>query len=290
MDLRHGDCFAVLPTLPSESVDLVLTSPPYADLKTYGDFKGVAPDDYVEWLLPLIHEVYRVLKPTGSFILNINDKVEQRFRHPYVFDLISRIHKDTPFKMFERLFWNKMKGLPVQKRFGDRVEFVFWFVKGRDFVLNLDAMRTPYQASSVERMKTPIKARFARTETNTNVATKAWSPNAKGALPTTLVSVSSETKRIADTHIAVFPEALVDYFLLGATNPGAVVLDPFLGTGTTAVVCAKHGRTCLGIEQSAVYLEGARRRLHGQGEMTKTDAVSADEEERPPRHNEPHTD
>lgn len=261
MTFVQGDCFELIKTLRDESVDLVLTSPPYADLKTYGDFKGIAPDDYVEWILPLIHEVYRVLKPTGSFILNINDKVENRFRHPFVFDLISRIHKDTKFKMFERLFWNKMKGLPVQKRFGDRVEFVFWFVKGRDFVFHIDAMRTPYQPSSLGRFKHQVRNRFVRDETNSSAETKDWSPNAKGALPTTLVSISSETKRIADTHIAVFPEAFVEYFLLGSTNEGAIVLDPFLGTGTTAVVCAKHKRQCVGFEQSAVYLDGVRRRV-----------------------------
>jgi DNA modification methylase len=260
MTFVQGDCFELIKTLRDESVDLVLTSPPYADLKTYGDFKGVAPDDYVEWILPLIHEIYRVLKPTGSFILNINDKVESRFRHPFVFDLISRIHKDTKFKMFERLFWNKMKGLPVQKRFGDRVEFVFWFVKGRDFVFNLDAMRTPYSEVSLKRMQKPIKARFVRSIED-DEGYKEWKPNAKGALPTTLVSISSETKRIADTHIAVFPEAFVEYFLLGSTNEGAIVLDPFLGTGTTAVVCAKHTRQCVGFEQSAVYLDGVRTRV-----------------------------
>jgi DNA modification methylase len=257
--LTQGDCFQLIKTLPDNSIDLVITSPPYADLKTYGDFKGIPADDYVEWILPLIHQLYRVLKPTGSFILNINDKVENRFRHPFVFDLISRIHRDTKFKMFERLFWNKMKGSPSQKRFGDRVEFVFWFVKSNDFVFNIDAMRTPYSPASLKRMSAPIKSRFNRE--GEQGKTKEWKAHPQGALPSTLVNISSETKRIADTHIAVFPESLVEYFVLGSTNPDALVLDPFLGTGTTAVVCKAHTRRCVGFELNTDYLAVAKARL-----------------------------
>jgi DNA modification methylase len=98
-------------------------------LKTYIDNPGIHPDNYVEWFLPICNEICRVIKPTGSFILNINDKVESKFRHPYVFDLISEIHKRTELKMFERLFWNKLKSLPNRSRFGDRVEYIFWFPK-----------------------------------------------------------------------------------------------------------------------------------------------------------------
>jgi hypothetical protein len=92
-------------------------------MKKYIDNPGIHPDKYVEWFLPICIEICRVIKPTGSFILNINDKVEDGFRHPYVFDLISELHKKTDLKMFERLFWNKLKGLPNRNRFGDRAAF-----------------------------------------------------------------------------------------------------------------------------------------------------------------------
>lgn len=260
LKLIHGDCFEEIKTIPDESIDLVITSPPYADMKTYIDFKGIKADDYVEWFMPLVHQIYRVLKPTGSFILNINDKVENRFRHPYVFDLISRIHKDTQFKMFERLFWNKLKGSPSPNRFGDRVEYVFWFAKTKNFTFNLDEMRVPYSEGSLSRMKNPIKARFTRTIED-NETHKEWKPNEKGAMPSTLVSICSETRRIADNHIAVFPEKLVEYFLLGATNENDVVLDPFMGTGTTAVVCKRHNRQCVGIEREKEYIAQIQKRI-----------------------------
>lgn len=261
MNLIQADCFEKIKDIASESIDLVITSPPYADLKAYVDFKGIKPDEYVDWIFPLVQEIYRVLKPTGSFILNINDKVENRFRHPYVFDLVSKICHETKFKMFERLFWNKMKGLPLIKRFGDRVEFVFWFVKQRDFKFKIDEMRVPYQEGAIERMKHQIRNRFVRDETNTNVEKKDWKPNEKGAMPSTLVSICSETKRIADNHIAVFPESLVEYFLLGSTDEKDTVLDPFMGTGTTAVVCKKHNRECIGIEISVEYIAICNTRI-----------------------------
>jgi DNA modification methylase len=105
--IYQGDSLELLKQLPDNTVDLVITSPPYADLKVYIDNPGILADNYVEWFLPICNEICRVIKPTGSFILNINDKVEGGFRHPYVFDLISQIHKRTELKMFERLFWNR---------------------------------------------------------------------------------------------------------------------------------------------------------------------------------------
>ena len=258
--MENGNALDLLRATASNSIDLIITSPPYADMKTYIDDTGIAPDKYVEWFMPFIKEIERVLKPSGSFILNINDRVVNRFRHPDVFDLVSAIHKDTGFKMFERLFWNKMKGLANAHRFGDRVEFIFWFVKGHGFTFNLDEMRVPYSAVSVKRMEKPIKARFVRDGEVTEMNDK-WKPNEKGALPPTLVSISSETKRIANTHVAVFPVPLVEYFIKGATNEGDLVIDPFAGTGTTGVACKNLNRVFRGFEKQAEYVEIATKRI-----------------------------
>jgi DNA modification methylase len=261
-NILHCDCLDGLRGLAAESIDLVITSPPYADLKTYGeDDKGIPADRYVDWCMPIIKEVFRVLKPTGSFILNINDKVEKGFRHPYLFHLISEIHKQTEFKMFERLFWNKLKGVPNAYRFADRVEFVFWFAKGKGFTFHIDEMRTPYSEVSLKRMENPIRSRFNRE--GEQGKTKEWKANPKGALPSTLVNISSEAKRIADNHIAVFPTALVEYFVKGASNEGDLVLDIFAGTGTTGVVCKALNRRFLGMEKHKEYVEFATQRIRG---------------------------
>lgn len=113
--IHQGDSLELLKKLEDNSVDLVVTSPPYTDLKVYIDNGGILAKDYVKWFIPYCQEICRVLKPTGSFILNINDKVEGGFRHPYVFDLISEIHKQTKLKMFERLFWNKLKSYRTEQ-------------------------------------------------------------------------------------------------------------------------------------------------------------------------------
>ena len=258
--IYNGDSLDLLKQLPDNSVDLVITSPPYADLKVYIDNPGILADNYVEWFLPICNEICRVIKPTGSFILNINDKVEGGFRHPYVFDLISEIHKRTELKMFERLFWNKMKGLPNRSRFGDRVEYLFWFAKEKGFKFNIDEMRTEYSEKSIQRMKKPLKKRFARTE-NDSDEYKDWAPNPLGALPTTLVNISSESKKIADNHVAVFPVDLIEYFIKGATDKGDLVLDIFMGTGTTAVAAKKLGRNWMGFELQQDYIDVANIRV-----------------------------
>lgn len=259
--IYQGDSLQLLKRLPDNSVDLVITSPPYSTLKTYINDIGILADDYVEWFIPYCKEICRVIKPTGSFILNINDKIENGFRHPYVFDLISELHKQTELKMFERLFWNKLKSLPNRSRFGDRVEYLFWFVKEKGFKFNLDEMRTEYSEKSIKRMKKPLKKRYARTEGDDNIDYKDWGPNPKGALPTTLVNISSESKRIADNHVAVYPVDLVEYFIKGSTEQGDVVLDPFIGTGTTAVASKKLGRNWIGFELQQEYIDVANIRI-----------------------------
>lgn len=260
--IYQGDSIELLKKLDDNSIDLVITSPPYSTMKKYITDVGISADDYVDWFIPYCKEIERVLKPTGSFILNINDKVENGFRHPYVFDLISRLHKETGLKMFERLFWNKMKSLPNRSRFGDRIEYLFWFCKSKDFYFNIDEMRTEYSDKSIKRMKKPLKKRFSRGEDDSKLGFKSWEPNPKGALPTTHVQISSETKKISDKHIAVFPVELVSYFIKGASKEGSIVLDPFMGVGTTGLACKILNRNFIGFELQGEYIKIAEDRIN----------------------------
>lgn len=260
--IYHGDSLELLKLLPDNSIDLTITSPPYSTMKKYINDPGISPDEYVDWIMPIIKEIERVIKPTGSFILNINDKVENGFRHPYVFDLISRLHKETNLKMFERLFWNKLKGLPNRKRFGDRVEFLFWFTKSKDFYFNIDEMRVPYSENSLKRFEKPLKKRYSRNEGDESLKEyKEWAPNPNGALPTTLVNISSEVKKISDNHIAVYPIELIDYFIKGSTKPGDLILDPFMGTGTTAISAIKLERNYIGFDIEKEYIDISNMRI-----------------------------
>ena len=257
IDAKHG-----LRTLEDNTVDLVITSPPYADMKKYVDgSEGIPVKQYVPWLMTYVREIERVLKPTGSFILNINDKVSNKFRDPYVYELVHRITDSTTLKLYERLFWNKGKGLSHPKRFGDKIEYLFWFAKTEKFTINIDEMRVPYSESSLKRFKKPIKKRFNRTEGDEKVEYKDWGPNPKGALPSTLINIGSESKRISDNHIAVYPEKLTEYFIKGATNEGDFILDPFMGSGTTGVSAKKLKRDWMGFDSIEEYVNFANKRI-----------------------------
>jgi len=326
--IHHMDSLEGMRKIPSNSIDLVITSPPYADMKEYeGGFGGFHPDLYVEWFLPYVSEISRILKPTGSFILNINDKSLDGFRHPFIFELIFAIHniegyckmKDIEplemhdLRMFERLFWNKGKYLAHPKRFGDKIEYLFWFSKTQERKFFIDPMRLEYDEKSVKRMQRPLIKRFVRASGEEVIEYKqggegSWAPHELGALPSvlveegamlhvkpiaeslpegtvligeklddyslviqptvgssphpsTLVTIGSETRRIASNHVAVYPERLVNYFIQGSTEVGDVVLDPFIGTGTTAVVALALGRHYIGFDISEEYVNATISRI-----------------------------
>jgi site-specific DNA-methyltransferase (cytosine-N4-specific) len=109
-DIRLGDCLEVLPLFPNDSFDLIVTSPPYADsrLQTYG---GIKPDEYVQWFLPRAKEMYRILKPEGTFILNIKEKVVRGERHTYVIELILALRQQG-WLWTEEFIWHKKNSYP----------------------------------------------------------------------------------------------------------------------------------------------------------------------------------
>ena len=138
--ILQGDCRDLLPTLPADSVQLIVTSPPYADSrnKTYG---GIPPDDYVDWFLPIGKELLLVLKPDGTFILNLKEKVVNGERSCYVIDLIKALRR-LGFLWSEELIWVKKNSMPGKwpNRFRDAWERLLQFNKSRRFVMHQDAV------------------------------------------------------------------------------------------------------------------------------------------------------
>ena len=133
-EILEGDCMELIKQQPDNSIDLVVTSPPYTDIINYGKEVSIKkPEEYVDWLLPLFIEIYRVLKPTGSFILNINDNCSNGLRNTYIYELIYRSGKETPLKLYDTYIWHKRNGIPNggKKRFRNLTEFIFHFVKDR---------------------------------------------------------------------------------------------------------------------------------------------------------------
>lgn len=259
--IYNCDCLEGIKQLDDNSIDCVMTSPPYADVKDYGVYKGIKCERYVDWIMPIINEIDRIIKDNGVFILNIDDKVIDGFRHPYIYELIYKITKETNFKLYERLFWDKGKYLPYHNRFGNRIEYIFIFAKAIPRI-NFNELRLDYDKKSIARMKKPIKKRFNRNEKNNNTSEyKDWSNNINGCMPSTLIQIGSETQRVADNHFAVYPLELVEYFLRGFTTSNDIVLDPFIGSGTTAVACAKLNRNYIGFDLNPEYCQIAEKRL-----------------------------
>lgn len=155
-----GDCEIVLRRFPDDCIDLILTSPPYADKRDYGtEGSSVSADDYVAWFLPKARQIYRVLKPNGSFVLNISDKVVDDFQHLYVFELVLALCKKVGFHLVRDYIWYNPATPPnVYSRGGygrtkKSHEYCFWFSKSNEWTFNLDPIRKPYSKDMLRYLK-----------------------------------------------------------------------------------------------------------------------------------------
>ena len=274
-----GDCEKVLRRFPDDCIDLVLTSPPYADKRDYGtEGSSVSADDYVAWFLPKARQIYRVLKPNGSFVLNISDKVVDDFQHLYVFDLVLALCKKVGFHLVRDYIWYNPATPPnVYSRGGygrtkKSHEYCFWFSKSNEWTFNLDPIRKPYSRGMLRYLKGEGKGdrhQNTRPSTHNFDCEKIWNNNG-GSDPGSVIECGNTSSNDAFmklcrergiSHPARFPKKLVEFFILSGTNPGDLVLDPFSGSGTTAVVAAVNGRRWVGIDMNEAFCELAAERM-----------------------------
>ena len=262
-----GNCMELAKKLPNDSVDLIVTSPPYADTVSYGKYVDVMnPDNYVNWFLPLFHEASRFLKPTGSFILNINDRANNGERHIYVYELVTRIVKETGLKLFDRYIWFKKSALPMpgEKRLNDRIEYIFHFVKDtKKFKTNTDAVREPYEEVSLNRFKNKVHGNdIIKSDGTTELSQRGSSkPHPLGKKPITVFRFDTGSALRGLKHPAPFHPQLPEFFIKWLTNKGDVVLDPFMGGGTTAEVSLRLNRKYIGFEINTEYIRMTEERL-----------------------------
>ena len=260
--VHHGDCLDVLQGLPADSVDLIVTSPPYADQRssTYG---GIHPDHYVDWFLPRAEQFKRVLKPTGSFVLNIKEKAVNGERHTYVLELIIALRKQG-WLWTEEYIWHKRNCFPGKwpNRFRDAWERCLHFTKNRRFTMNQDAVMVPMGDWAQSRLKTLGKNDVVRYDSQVGNAFAKNIANWKGrdrAYPTNVLHLATECGN--KKHSAAYPSALPTWFIELFTNPGDVVLDPFVGSGTTLEAALRLGRGGIGIDLSAEFVARCRALL-----------------------------
>lgn len=237
--------------IPDGTVDLMVTSPPYNIDIQYGnktskgkvvESKGIkyddnmSEDDYRAMLSRVFAECQRVLKPNGSIWVNIKNRCVDGVVMPPFW--IQEFFPDMYLKNL--IIWNFDWGGSTNKRFAPRYEFVFWFVKDKDnYTFNLDDVKVPALNYRPDRYKTQLKN-----------PTDVWR-----------ISMVSGNFEERTAHPAQYPEELIERIILTGTNRGDVVLDPFMGSGTTAAVAKKLGRHYLGFETVPEYCEIANGRL-----------------------------
>lgn len=260
-----GDSSLWLPALPEGSVNLFFTSPPYADQRAYS---RIHPDRYVEWFLPFARAMYEATDETGSLVINIKNRVTKDGplkgqRHPYVFQLVLAL-QNMGWRWIEEYIWQKPNAIPG--RFGPRTkdafEHVFHFARGQKPYFDLDSIRVPYKASEdeIERRRRDTNGRrstaagFGRDRVSTY--------NRGGADPGNVIPVSQTyNQHRGVAHTAPMPEGLAEFFIKAMAPRGGVVIDPFAGGGTTAVVARRLGRKVGGLEIHEEFVTEAHRRL-----------------------------
>lgn len=247
--IKQGDCLDVLKEYPDNHFDLILTSPPYADAraKTYG---GVPADEYVEWWLPRSEEFLRVLKPTGTFILNIKEKVVNGERSTYVMELIIAMRKQGWF-WTEEFIWHKKTAFPGKwpNRFRDSWERCLQFNKNKKFKMNQDAVMIPIGDWATKRMGSLSENDKKRNDSDTQSGFSKRTANWKDrdmVYPTNVLHLAPETGN--KKHSAAFPKALPEWFIKLFTDKDDNVLDPFVGSGTTCRVAQSLNRNSVGID------------------------------------------
>lgn len=247
--LLLGDCKEMLKSLPDNSVDLIVTSPPYADQRknTYG---GIHPDKYVEWFLPVSEQLLRVLKPSGTFILNIKEKVVEGERSTYVMELILEMRKQG-WLWTEEFIWHKKNCYPGKwpNRFRDAWERLLQFNKNRQFNMYQEEVMVPMGDWAKTRLKNLSET--DKTRDNSKVGSgfgkkiSNWIDR-EMAFPTNVLHLSTECNN--KNHSAAFPEGLPEWFIKLFTKEEDTVLDPFMGSGTTVFVAQRMRRHSIGIE------------------------------------------
>jgi site-specific DNA-methyltransferase (adenine-specific) len=261
----HGDCLDVLKSLPDNSVDLIVTSPPYADqrAKTYG---GVKPEDYVDWFRPIGAELFRVLKEDGTFILNIKEKVVNGERHTYVLELILAL-REMGWKWTEEFIWSKKNSFPGKwsNRFRDGWERLLQFNKAKQFNMYQDEVRVPVGSWAETRLKNLSETDKIRDNSKVGSGfgknVSSW-VGRDTVYPNNVLMLATESGN--KSHSAVFPVSLPSWFIKLFTVPGDVVLDPFFGSGTTGVAAMRLDRNSIGIEILDEYLDLAEARISGE--------------------------
>ncbi len=248
-DYRIGDCRELLKTVPSKSVRLVVTSPPYNIGKPYGKYKDkISLYDWQELLNDVTKEVCRILTPDGAFFLNLSPVPVGNSKEIVPLPFIGyKIFKDNGLYLRNMITWTFNNMQNCTNRLSGRYENILWGVKDIDnYIFNLDDVRIPYISKGDKRLA----------EGGGRNPTDVWYFN----------RVNNMTKKkLGLSHPTIYPLPMIVRIIKMATNLGDTVLDPFAGSGTSLVASKIMGRNCIGFELDGKYKSECMKRLETEG-------------------------
>jgi len=248
-----GDCLKLLQRIPDESIQLIVTSPPYNIGKEYE--KKLKLEVYLEQQTAVIRECVRALSPHGSICWQVGNYVSNGSIMP-LDAVLYPIFTELGLTMRNRIIWHFEHGLHCSKRFSGRYETVIWFTKTNDYVFKLDLVRVPQKYPGKKYFKGPKSGKYSCNPLGKN-------PGDLWAIPNVKSNHVEKTE-----HPCQFPVELIERFVLSMTNEDDWVFDPFLGTGTTIVAAIRHNRRGAGAETVPKYVHIAHDRI--QQEMAGT--------------------
>jgi len=264
--LYQGNSFDWLKSIKDSSVDLVFADPPYNIKKADWD-NFYSQEEYIEWSITWIKQVSRILKHTGSLYVCGFSEILADLKHP----------ASKYFSHCRWLIWHYKNKANLGSDWGRSHESIIHFRKSDSAQLNIDDVRTPYGAHTLKYPSHPQ----AETSAFNNSASKHrenWTPNPKGAKPKDVIDIPTTCNGMGEKtpHPTQKPEELVRKFILASSHEGDLVIDPFSGSGTTAVVCEQLKRNWMACDLDAQYNQWAIERLRSVPNMTIDEWIQHD--------------
>jgi len=288
LTLHHGDALIVLSDIPSDSVNCIVTSPPYFGLRNYGEKDQLGsektPEEYVEALTKVFKKAHRVLSPDGTLWLNLGDTYANNGRtaSKNLLGIPWRVAlslQDTGWILRNDIIWEKPNAMPepVKDRLTNRHEHLFLFSKSPTYWFDLDPIREPHTTQSDvihwtkrkhEQSFLPENKQQANGVKGRVSGVAGYSEGGKN--PGDIWKIN--TKPFAEAHFATMPPELAARCVLTGSHPGGTVLDPFSGAGTSGMAAIQNGRRYIGIDVSKKYLDLSLRTRLSQGAFNLYDA------------------
>lgn len=265
--IYNEDCLDSMRRMDPASVDLVITSPPYAG-KRKDQYPAPDPDDYVEWITPRIKEIHRILKPTGSFILNIKEGTKNGQRQLYVYELVLSMHKHN-LRWADEYVWIKSNPFPGiwPNRLKDGWERLYHFTKSDTIKFYRDRLRKQLAPHSQYIHDTPPPSEQGNFDRKRSTGSGRTTNSTRfrrhnSALPSNVLRMDLGKNNMLK-HAATFPIGIPEFFIKLLTDTGDTVYDPFAGSGTSLEAAHKLNRRYVGSEINTDYYNLIRKRMGG---------------------------